>query len=295
MIRSAKSDLAGGSVWSCRHMSRVLLVPILVLALSCLVPIMASAQGTKSRKTGSSGPEKITGKVASVEKKGRAAKLTVEKDDGEKLELNVTPKTALSVVGKGDADCLRANQMVSAEATLSNGKLFGSAFTVFVGSQPQPKFQQDPNSPMSYEVCGQVTDADKESVTLDFGGDVGVKKVLFEAAGIVVTVNSADAGLATEGAPVEMEGNIRAGKFLPTKITVTLDKGLTADEVYSTTKTKAVTKKTAAKPARTKVAKSTEDAPADEPAGEAADPFGVIKKKGPVGKKSKAAKPDPDE
>lgn len=254
------------------------------------VPGAAFAQGSKSKKSGSD-TEKILGTVSSVEKKGKTAKLTVtKKDGGDDIEINILPKTAFAVVASGDVTFLRPQNMVSAEALVSNDKLFAGTFTVYVGIKPEPKMQQDPMNESCYRICGLITAADKDGLVVDLPG--GPQQVLFEQAGNVkVTVNSGDAALAAEGAPVELEGATKVGKFLPSKITVTLAEPFKAEDVFANDKSSAASKAKAAAAAKTaasktskttKTTKTKEDAaaPGDPAASvQAADPFGVIKKK----------------
>ena len=66
-----------------------------VLATCACLPAGAWAQASKSKK----GPEKgqhKTGKIAQVDKKGKAVTLTIEEPDGEKFDVMVTAKTNIT-------------------------------------------------------------------------------------------------------------------------------------------------------------------------------------------------------
>jgi len=233
------------------------------------------AQASKTVKKPANENPKVSGKITDVEMKGKVATFTVEDEGGKKQEVTITPKMNFGVVGKGDAGFFRPGLMVSTTALMSpQMQLFGKEYTVYIGTKPTAKVVQNPSSPMVYDVCGLVTAADEDSVTLNFGRD-GVRKVFLEKDALVININSNDASLVKAGAEAELEGRNLAGKFLPTGMMVTLAEPLSADEVFPDPKAKAATKpattqsKTAAKSATAK----------DAPAADANDPFGVLKKK----------------
>ena len=127
-----------------------------LVALSCLMgPAPVAAQGTRAKK----GPEaeKIGGKVTEIEKKGKAVTLTIEKEDGNQMEVLVTPKLKLEITGKGDASFFQPKTWVSSESVFkSNNELFGRQFTVHLGAAPQPHVKPDSTAPDVYHVAGQV-------------------------------------------------------------------------------------------------------------------------------------------
>lgn len=252
-----------------------------VLLTALLIPGIAAAQ-TKSKKSADS--EKVLGKIASVEKKGKTAKLSVTKDDGgDTLEISILPKTVFAVVAPGDTSFLVPNQYISGKALKNNDRLLLDALTVYVGIKPEFKCVPDPDSASEYDVCGIITAVDKDFTTVDFGGTVGAVQVVIPATARV-TVNAADAALAPEGAPVVLEGTTRSGKFLPAKVTVTLETPLKAEDVLDKSKTASKSKTAAAKTAKTKTTKSKDDAPTEGGEATTADPFGLIKKKDTKGK-----------
>lgn len=258
------------------------LVVAVVVAGGLFCTTNAAAQTSKSKKPANE-PQKIPGKVVAHESKGKLTTLTIQKEGGDKQEIPVKPPLAFSVVGKGDVGFFRPGVMVSATAVMSNNQLFAKEYTVHIGSKPPVKVTRDPNADTVYQICGMVTAADEDSVTLNFGNQGGVQKVTLEKEALVITVRSIDPDLAVEGAAVEIEGLTRAGKFLPTVLTVTLAEPLKAEDVFpADPKAKGAEKKTAkaTAPKTSKTTKSKDDAPA----GDTADPFGLLKKKDDKGK-----------
>jgi len=245
-----------------------------LLAMSCLVGPVA-AQGNRAKK----GPEteKINGKVTEIEKKGKAVTLTIEKDDGNQMEVLVTPKLKLEITGKGDASFFQPKTWISSESVFkSNNELFGRQFTVHLGVAPQPHVKPDSTAPDVYHVAGQLLSSTDSALTMNFGA-AGTKKITFEeGASLEVTVNATDPDLIVEGSEVEVEGMTRGTKFLPSRVAVTLEKPLTAEDILAAEKDKKGSKgKTA-----TKGGKKPAKGKTDEPEGEgAADPFGVLGKK----------------
>jgi len=280
-------------------------------ALACVALVYVSlgpkpvpAQTSKSKK---SAPEleKKSGKISEIEKKGKAATLTIEEADGEKFDVQLTPKSPRFVVnGKGDIGFFKhANVFVSSESVVrnaGNNYLFGNKFTIHIGGKPPvQRFEQDPTNPAIYHIAGPVVDCSEESFTFD-GGD-SPYKVGFEQ-GVVpeITIESTEPEHATVGAEVEVEGVTRGGKFLPSSVVVTLDRPLVADEVFGhdkKAKSKAAASKAATKKnAKTDKADKSGDKSGDDPTATdspkpAADPFGVLGDNKKDTKKGKTAPP----
>lgn len=264
----------------------------LLLIVAVMLPASALAQ-TKSKKSADS--EKILGKIASVEKKGKTAKLSITKDDGgDTLEISILPKTVFAVVAPGDTSFLMKSLYVSGKALKNNDKLLLDALTVYVGIKPELKFAQDPDSQSECDLCGLITDVGQDALTVDVGGTVGLVQVVVPATA-KVTVNSGDAALASEGNPVVLEGATRLGKFLPSKVTITLDKPLKVEDVLGNDKSKTASKtktSTAKTTAKSKTTKTKDDAATEGDAqAPAADPFGLIKKKDTKSKAKTSDKP----
>lgn len=250
---------------------------LLLLALGVAAsPIVAVAQGAKAKK-GSEG-EKVTGKVTEVERKGKAATLTVEKEDGGTLEVALTTKLPVLVTGKGDASCIHPKAWVSSsQAVLANQELFAKNFTVYLGKAPPAHCGPEPMSTEVYQICGQVTAAGSEAFVLNCGEEFGTHKVSFEqGARVEVTVNSSEHDLIEAGNKIELEGMTRAGKFVPSKATVTVEKLLTGDDLFPDAKKakKAAPAKAAATAKKTGKKDETEGDGAA--AGNSGDPFGVL-------------------
>lgn len=245
-----------------------------------LWPGIATAQGAKGRK--GTEPDKIAGTVTEVERKGKTATLKIEKEDGGKLEVLVTPRMKFTVTGRGDSSLLQPKTIVSSERVVkSNDELFGHEFIVHIGAAPQFSLQRDADGGDWFHVCGQVLAADPKSMTLSFGPENGTQRIAFEEGmPIAITVNSNDTELVTEGSKVELEGATRGAKFLPSRVMVTLEKPLTADDLQALTHDKKSAKKgaTAAKGAKKTGKTKTDDSDAS-PTDSTSDPFGVLGKK----------------
>jgi hypothetical protein len=290
----------------------------LALAAWFVSPAGVLAQGGKSKKgsadtkKGSADTSKRAGTIAEVEKKGKAATLTVQEADGEKFPVQVAPKTKFEVHGKGDAAFFKHPHVsVSSERVVlnpANNYLFGRTFTVYLGSQPEPLFEKDEVSAEVCHIAGPVVDADDESFTISVAGTP--YKIAFEK-GVVpeISVISTDPAHAAVGSEIEVEGTARGGKFHPSSIVVTLEKPMVADEVFAAEKGDKKGAKSKAQPASKgktakKAAKSDQgDADGGAASGDdsdgtpikpASDPFNVSgkDKKGKTGKKG-GGKPIP--
>jgi hypothetical protein len=284
-------------------------------ALACCVwlPALAWAQGAKSKRGAE--PEKKSGTVAEVKKKGKAATLTVEQSDGEKFDVDVTAKTSFMVKGRGDAAFFKhPNVSVSADNVVmnqGNKYLFGRKFTVHLGNRPPAeRFEPDPTNPSVYLIGGPVVGCAEDSFT--FEADGATPTVHFEQ-GVVpeILVESTEFEHAAVGSPVEIEGTTRGSKFHPTAILVTLEKPMVADEVFAGDKksakskhgSKASKKNSKADKDKDKSDKSADtgdDAKGGDPfKKDASDPFGVSKdkkdsKKGKSAPQKKDKKPADD-
>jgi hypothetical protein len=261
-----------------------------VLAVAGLsLPASAAAQ---SKKKSSNEPEKKTGTIAEVEKKGKTALLWVAEADGEKFKVQVTTKMKFVVHGTGDSDFFKhPRAFVSSDSVFTaNQKYFGKKFTIHLGNTPPAQFEADEDKPEVFHVAGPIVDCDETSFTINAGGDLC--KINFEqGAELTVAIVSSEPEHATVGAPVEVEGTTKGGMFHPTAVVVTLDKPLVADEVFAasdnkkTAKGKSAAGKAAKKPAKTdkgekeEMADTADDAPPKDPfKSGGSDPFGVAKK-----------------
>ncbi len=280
-----------------------------VAAVGCFfLPAIVSAQ-TKSKKVAAD-PDgnKKSGKIVAVENiKGKSFTLKIEELGGEKLDVNVSPKTKFVINGKGDATFFKhPRAFVSSDQVFTaNQKLFGKKFTFHVGSgAPDETFERDPDKPEVYHIAGSIVESDEASFTVNAGGTP--QMVNFEqGADLDVSVESSDPKHAAVGSTVEVEGTTRSGKFFPTAVVVTVDKPMVADDVFAgnekkTAKTKSGTagktaSKTAKKTAKTDKGDDEEMADKDEgtakpdPFKTSADPFDTKKSKDT--KKKTTAKP----
>lgn len=116
-------------------------------------------------------PPNLTGKVVSVEKKGRTTMLKVADDGGTEHEFALTPKVELEILSTGDDGFLAAGQFVKIDAVQSNDTLFGSTFSVYpqYSGRPTPaKAVKAPPVPGQSQNLHVVTG---EIVRLDDKGD----------------------------------------------------------------------------------------------------------------------------
>lgn len=237
-----------------------------VLAFCLAIPAATVAwQGSKGKK----GPEteKIEGKVTGIEKKGKAATVTIEEDDGQTHEVLLPARLKVAINGKGDADFLRPKVWVSSQkVVMVNNLLFCSRYTVHVGTNPPPLLRPEQGSEEIYHVSGQVVAIDDNSVTLNVGNPKQTQKIAFEVgAPLDIAVSMADLDLIVEGSEIELEGVSRGTKFTPQKATVKLAQPLTAAEVFGAEKGKADKAKSAGKSGK-KPSKAKDDSPTvDEP------------------------------
>lgn len=232
--------------------------------------------------------------------------MTIETSDGEKFDVLVTAKTNLLIKGRGDAGFFKhANVFVSAEDIVMNAGnkyLFGKKFVIHLGNKPPAeRFEPDPTNPSLYHIAGPVVDCAEDSFTFEAGGTP--YKVGFEQ-GVVpeISVESTEPEHAAVGAAVELDGATRGGKFVPSAISVTLDKAMVADEVFAGSDKKSAKSKHAASSKTTKKASKTDKDKGDKTADKGddaansdpfkkptSDPFATDKDK----KDPKKAKPAP--
>jgi hypothetical protein len=266
------------SSWRYRFLRATLL---LAATVSLFWPSGAVAQGGKSKKGNEA--EKVNGTVTEIEKKGKATTLSIDKEGGGNLEVLVTPRLKFSVTGNGDTGLIQPKSVLSSEKIVkTNNELFGHQFTLHVGNPPPFSVKREPGGGDWYHVCGQVVAMDDKSVTLNFGASGGTQKLTFEeGTEPEVTVISNDPDLVVEGSKVELEGMTRGSKFIPSKVTVTLEKPLTIDDLQAASNDKKASKTKGAATAKggKKPAKAKTDEPEGIPTEDTADPFGVLGKK----------------
>jgi hypothetical protein len=183
-----------------------------------------------------------------------------------------------------------------------NKYLFGKKFTIHLGNRPPAEaFEPDQTNPSVYHIAGPVVDCAEDSFTFEAGGTP--YKVNFEQ-GVApdISVESTEPEHAASGSAVELEGSMKAGKFHPTAIVVTLEKAMVADEVFAAGDKKSAKSKHASKSAKKttktdkadkdktdKTADKADDAATNDVFKKPSDPFEVTKDK----KDSKKGKPAP--
>jgi hypothetical protein len=254
---------------------------IAALLTAFVLPARLDAQASKKKIE----LQSITGKVTTIEKKGKITEWTVEVEAGDPIEVTFTAKTPqLEVTGKADSGFLRPGTVISAVANKQGNNLTFKDYTVHLGITPGPRMVRDRNSPVeSYEICAQIIAVDGDNLLLNVGASRQPAR-LDQAA--EASIQSTDPTTVPEGSPVTLEGLTRSGKFVPNKVTVSLEKPLSGEEYFAALnapKTKASSKSKDDSP---KSAKSKSSKTKDEPAAgggglEASDPFGLKKKATP--------------
>jgi hypothetical protein len=237
----------------------------------------AVAQVGKATKKTAPEAEKVAGKVTEVQRKGRLVTLVIDRDDGGQLEIPITSRMAFSVSAKGDQEFLQPRVGISSDKLfVANNELFGKEFSIHLPNPPGAYLRPEMGNPEAYHISGMIVAADAQSVTVNVGPAARPQKVTFEqGAEISITVISSDPALVEEGSAVEIEGNTRGTKFLPTRVAVTLADPLTVDDVMGDKKGSKTTKttKTAGSAKTSKSAKGAKDDTTTS------DPFGVLGKK----------------
>ena len=214
-----------------RRMSLVLMV----VGTAVVAQSSAEGQSEKDQTT-------VTGKLVSLEKKGRSTVLTVETSSKEKQEFAIDGRVELVITAKGDVGFLTAGQLIETTAIMSNDLLFGKDFVVHAakgGKKPPARLEKAPpksgQSLNAYAVCGTVVsrqpDADykdRETVILRIGGK---KARVFLDKQFTVSVFLNDPSLVKPGDDVVVEGSSGAGgRFTLSSATIKLAEPLKAEE-----------------------------------------------------------------
>lgn len=204
-----------------------------LFALFVVVPHSAHAQKGAE-------PTTVKGKLVSIEKKGRTAKLTVETSDKETKEFQITARASLLITATGDDGFLAKGQFISAQPVESNNKLFGKKFTVHVGpGRKTGVFAKPPKTPglskAVWNVAGQIMERANDKEFPDYeviAVRAGRKTVpVFLDKGYSVTVLLADVDLAEPGSTVTIEGKPGTrDRFTVTAATIELAKPLNSEE-----------------------------------------------------------------
>lgn len=261
------------------------------ILLSFGAPASLPAQTSKKREV-----QTVTGKVTTIEKKGKVTEWTVEVEGGDPIEITFTAKTPqLEVTGKADSGFLRPGTVISAVANKQGNNLTFKDYTVHLGLTPGPRMVRDRNSPVeSYEICAQIVQVDGENLLLNVGAGRQVAR-LDQAA--EASIQSTDPATVPEGSPVSLEGFTRSGKFQPNKVVVNLEKVVSGEEYFASlnapkTKAGAKSKDDSPKSTKSKTAKSKDDGAAGAGGVDASDPFGLKKKSSAKPEKKEEKKPE---
>lgn len=261
------------------------------ILLTMGTPGSALAQASKKKNE----VQSVSGKLTTVEKKGKVTEWTVEVEGADPIEVTFTAKTPqVEVTGKADSGFLRPGTVISAVANKQGNNLTFKDYTVHLGNTPGPRMVRDRNSPVeSYEICAQIIAVDGDNLLLNVGAGRQTAR-LDQAA--EASIQSTDPATVPEGSPVTLEGFTRSGKFQPNKVIVSLEKPLSGEEYFAnlnSSKTKAAkSKDDSPKTAKSKAARAKEEPAAGGGGLEASDPFGLKKKAAPKPETKEEKKPD---
>lgn len=189
-----------------------------VMIIIFLVAFPATATAQK-RSRSVRGLKTVSGKILSVEEKGRTRVLIVEDEEGNKQEQILTSRTPVTIQAAGDTGFFREKATVSTEAVLTNNELFGKDFTVQLEGGTRPSVKQGKSKEV-FELTGTILKASPESLMLNLGRG-GRKKVNLEP-GFQITVITRNSDLIVEGATIEMKGTPSRGRLKLRSVNVTL-------------------------------------------------------------------------
>lgn len=175
----------------------------------------------------------FTGRVVSVERKGAATKVVVDKDDGSgTLDIAVTRATNFHSEMKGDTRFFKPGCWVVTTASMMKNEFYADSFDVYIRTKMAPQFQKHPTT-NDYNVCGVIVASDQLSVTLQIA-PLGNRRILLDSNALDrIKVYLPNADYVEAGSTVDMEGVIRGKKFSPTKVTVRLAKPLSVEQAFS--------------------------------------------------------------
>ena len=214
---------------------------VVAAGLAALAPVTAA-----EKKQGGleEDPERIKGKLVSLERKGRSLVLTMTDKDGEEKEFMLTSRVSLLISAKGDNGFLAPKQFVSTTAVMSNKMLFAKQLNVLVskGKTPRAGLAKAPpkagQSMNAYLVAGEILSRqnskeyeDYETVTVNVGGRNGTS--VFLDKGYTVTVSVTDPEFAKPEADVELQGQTARGRFNVTAVKIKLKGELKSEDLLA--------------------------------------------------------------
>jgi hypothetical protein len=190
-------------------------------------------------------PEVRTGAIKAVEVKGRLRKLVVTGGDGTDYEIPLTPMIQFEVRGIGDEGFLRPGQMLYAQGTLTNKRVFVTELTVQLlpkNRKPVPgRMEKAPRmaglSTETYRLSGPIisfeTDPDYPTRQAVIIRTAGPSNPILLEPNCKISVVSDDLDQCTPGTPVELEGRTdpRNGRFQIGRVSVLIAEPLVADEL----------------------------------------------------------------
>ncbi|WP_339908406.1 hypothetical protein [Symmachiella dynata] len=173
----------------------------------------------------------LSGKIKSVEKKGRTLVLSIETEDGETVEQLLTTRTPLVIKGDGDSGFLQRGAVVYTKAyQTKDKKLFGKEFKVYLDGSRFRGVKKGKTDEV-LEVMGVITQLDKEQMAINIGrGGPGIVQL---EEGYQVKIESANHALIVPGAGVVLTGRPTRGRFKATGVEVNLEKPLTAEKYFA--------------------------------------------------------------
>jgi hypothetical protein len=218
------------------------MIPRLLLTLGLLAGFAAAASAQTT--------DKITGKVTSVEVRGKTAKLTVATDLGDQT-YDITPKVELEIVSTGDDACLMKGLFVKVDAVESNQKYFGTVFSVYpehMGRIPPAAAVKAPieagQSQNRHFVTGEIaaftpaTEPDAKYDLLELKTTGKATLTVYMEKNRTVKVVQSEPGHIEKDQPAVIVGKRAGNKLLPSAITINTGKKLLGDDFQTALKRK---------------------------------------------------------
>jgi len=202
---------------------------LVAVAIQAAAPAVAQDKDAKRDLANS-----LTGKIKSVEKKGRTLVLSIETENGETIEQLLTTRTPVIIKGAGDSGFLRPGVVVYTKAFQNKEKkLFGKEFKVYLDGSRYRGAKQG-KTPEILEVIGLIAQVNKEQVTLNIGrGGPGILQLEKD---YKVNVESANRALIAAGATITLTGKPARGRFKATAVEINLEKPLDSEKYFAAQK-----------------------------------------------------------
>ncbi len=213
------------NLWQAMRYS-VTVAGLFALALLAAGPALAQDKSVKPDPANS-----LSGKIKSVEKKGRTLVLSIETENGETVEQLLTTRTPLVIKGAGDSGFLRPGAVVYTKAFQSKEKkLFGKEFSVYLDGSRFRGVKKGKTAEI-LEVIGVITQVDNKQIAINIGrGAPGVVELEKD---YKVNIETADHALITPGADIVLTGRPIRGRFKATAVEVNLEKPLDSAKYFA--------------------------------------------------------------